>query len=478
MNTYSVINYDEADKVLAEWHSLGRKSQEISAKLPEKAKAAFFEMVLHPVLAAGNVHDIVIGSAKNRLYAFQGRNSANSMADHVMDRWRFDHELTDRYHKLLGGKWDHMMDQSHFYNNYWLVYTGIDRVTLLIIRRQQPMRQLSPQLQYLQSFDRSLSGDMGVSIEGSTASVPGDDQFHSNSGSFLTFSLSNPYSNSRSIEIFAQGTNSFSFNISVDPFVRITQKYGTIAPGTNDTDVHLKISIDWDLAPVGSGSTRINITSSTDYGTQFSPPYLLLPYNNTRIPSSFTHGFVESDATISMEAEHYSRIVNSFSSPSYLIIPNYGKTLSGITLTDSNAPSLSLSTAPALQYDFYTFTSTTSSKPANISCILSQSLNTNPHLPLKYAVGLDGDRPKIIQYINERPKTDTPPEWPNGMPIGWEKTVVDAAWVSTTSFIITEGTHILKFWALEPGVVLQKIVIDLGGVRSSYLGPPESFRIG
>jgi hypothetical protein len=339
------------------------------------------------------------------------------------------------------------------------------------------MRQLSPQLQYLQPFDRSLSGDMGVSIEGSNASIPGDDQFHPNSGVSLTILPMNPYGTSRWTDIYAQGTNSFTFNISAEPFVRLSQRSGTISPGTNDTDVRVNVSIDWKSAPVGSGVTRINISSSTDYGTQFSPPHLLLPYNNTSVPPSFTAGFVESDATVSIEAEHYTRITNQSPSLSYLKIPNYGKTLSGIRLADANAPSLSPATAPALEYDFYTFTSTSSKKPATLSLVLSQSLNTNPHRPLKYAVTIDNSPPKTIQYVNERPKTATTPEWPNGMPIGWDKAVSDAAWVSKTNFSIAEGKHKLKFWALEPGVVLQKIVLDFGGVRQSYLGPPESFKM-
>jgi hypothetical protein len=34
---------------------------------------------------------------------------------------------------------------------------------------------------------------------------------------------------------------------------------------------------------------------------------------------------------------------------------------------------------------------------------------------------------------------------------------------------------VLKLWAVDPGLVLQKIVIEARDLAPSYLGPPESF---
>jgi hypothetical protein len=63
----------------------------------------------------------------------------------------------------------------------------------------------------------------------------------------------------------------------------------------------------------------------------------------------------------------------------------------------------------------------------------------------------------------------------DGSLAAWETTVADGVTVLRSKHLIAApGLHVLKFWAVDPAVVVQKLVVDTGGLRPSYLGPPES----
>ncbi|KAL7271316.1 hypothetical protein RUND412_005937 [Rhizina undulata] len=455
-NTYSTINYREADTILSDWGKLFEKAEAVYNELPSSAKPAFFQLVMHPVKAGYIVYDIHISSARNNLYASQRRNSANTLAEHVLQRFKDDHKLTQEYHALLSGKWNHMMDQTHLGYDYW----------------QQPMRNTLPPLSWTQLFDNSLAGSLGVAVESSNGSVPGDDLYNSAAygNNTLVLPQLDPYSipSSRWIEIFAKGPEAFTFTITPhNAWVIATPATGFIDPSTNATDVRVEISIDWDSAPNGYNIAFIDITSSASYGN-FAAPSVNIPINKTSIPEDLDfHGFLESNQHISIEASHFTRNITS-SSAYYQLLPGHGRILSGMTLFPVLAPSQSVTNGPRLEYDLFLFTDP--QYPVNVTLYLSAALNQDPQRPLKYGIAFDDAEPQVVQFI--------PDAKPLDMPAGWTKAVSDSVWTCVTSHV-SEGTGIrtLKVWALEPGVVVQKIVVDLGGVSPSYLGPPETMRV-
>ena len=107
-----------------------------------------------------------------------------------------------------------------------------------------------------------------------------------------------------------------------------------------------------------------------------------------------------------------------------------------------------------------------------IEFILSPSLNFVAGRGLRFAASLDDEPPRNL--------TAVPADFSVGGGDGnrdWEQTVKDGVRQVHTNFTLTNpGAHTLKVWMVDPGVVLQKIVVDQGGVRPSYLGPLESFR--
>ena len=56
----------------------------------------------------------------------------------------------------------------------------------------------------------------------------------------------------------------------------------------------------------------------------------------------------------------------------------------------------------------------------------------------------------------------------------WELAVADNIIIKTSEHhLAAAGAHVLKFWRVDPGVVLEKLVISHGNLPASYLGPPE-----
>lgn len=175
-----------------------------------------------------------------------------------------------------------------------------------------------------------------------------------------------------------------------------------------------------------------------------------------------SHGniFFEKDGYVSIEAAHYTK-ANDTKGIGWQVLPDLGRTGDAVTVYPVTAPSQQPGNAtPYLEYDMYTY----SKGEVKIQAMFSPTLNLFNDEGLRYAISVDGEKPQIVS-IN---KDDS-----NGRI--WGEWVSSNIILKTTSHqLASPGKHTLKFWMVDPAVVLQKLVVDLGGLQKSYLGPEET----
>jgi hypothetical protein len=131
--TQDALNGREFGSMVAEWQALEQEMMRVRSTLPPEQRAAYFQLVEHPISALTNLYEMYYAVAWNRRLAAVGDARANVFADRAEAAFRRDQEITNAYHAVNDGKWDGMMAQTH------IGYTGW----------QQPERNVLPQVQRL-----------------------------------------------------------------------------------------------------------------------------------------------------------------------------------------------------------------------------------------------------------------------------------------------------------------------------------------
>jgi hypothetical protein len=428
--TYSLTNYHEAERVVSEYNALSDQAAKIGNALGPQYTDAYFQLVLHPVTASANLNELYVTVAQNRLFAAQGRSETNALAEKVKTLYAKDSLISDHYNRVIsGGKWNHMMNQTHIGYTYW----------------QQPDHNSMPQVKMIELPSGAF---MGVAVEGSDRWWPGDT-------STARLPEFDPFGGqTHSIDIFNRGTKQFHFTAKAEkPWVHVSASKGTIV-----TEQRLWVTVDWVKAPTGTNDVSITITGPDNGRVIVHAPVS----NPSATVRADIHGFVESNGYVSIEAEHFTRAVKS-TNASWQIIPGLGRTHSAVTPWPQTA---SVKTpggdTPHLEYDIYLFTK----GEVSVKTYLSPTLNFHNNQGLRFAVSFDEEPPKVINMHAGMTFQD------------WEESVRNNITTKISKFALASaGKHTLKFWMIDGGVVLQKLLVETGRPRPSYLGPPESMLV-
>jgi hypothetical protein len=426
-NTYSLVNYREADGIAEEFQAITTEAEEIYRKLPDEEKDAFYELVLYPTKASAILNQLYITAAKNQLYASQGRASANELADEAQSLFAMDAEMSHFYnHTLAGGKWEHMMDQTHIGYTSW----------------NEPSVNVMPKVTRIALPE---AASMGVSVESSILAWPGPPG-PPGLPQFDVFNKQCYY-----IDVFNRGKSPFSFTVSASaPWIIVSQPQGKV-----DQETRIWISVDWSHVPLGLSGGSLHISSNTgqdvSVGVESFCPSTPTPHD--------LDGFIETDGHISIEAVHYTKKIDR-ASVRWEMIDDLGRTFSSMSVFPVTAESvLPGPTSPYLEYRMYLF----HAGDIGVEAIFDPTLNFVPGRGLRYAISFDEESPQVIDVLAH----DNTEAWATSVEDGVRK-------ATSKHKIANPGYHTLKIWMVDPGVVLQKLIVDLGGVRPSYLGPPES----
>jgi hypothetical protein len=428
-DTYSAVNFRELERVAEDWRHLARRADAVRAALPLEYDDAFVQLVWFPVHAMANLHELYEAVALNRLYAAQGRTkSALEMADAAEGFYARDAELTRIYHEeVAGGKWDHMMSQTHIGYTYW----------------QQPDAQVMPDVVRPQV---PVKAGLGASVEGDPrgwgpgekgAALPQADVFTKQT---------------RWVDVYNTGPGSIFVDLSArEPWIILRDRKKSVS-GTD----RIEVEIDWDRVPEGRHVGELRLKGPGGKTLRVAVPV----FKPTGWDS--VKGYPVAEGFAAIQTAQASRRVSG-QGAAWTVIPNLGRTGDGMALAPALTESLipGRQDSPRLEYDVHLF------EPGEIrvKVSLAPTLDFEGQGGLKFAVSVDDSELQIVNLHTQL----SGDKWSEEV---WESLVArNAHEADVTLSVNRQGAHTIKLWAIDAPLVFQTLTVSQKPVPESYLGP-------
>lgn len=413
---FSLVNFnDEAQLRIDACQRLIQDVDRVYAALPKESKAPFYEMVLYNAKGAA-LHNIkVLCAQKSAAYGAEGRASAAMYARKAREAAEVLAKLIDVYNTALpvvGAKWNHMASLPGPWGGQG---------------RQWNMPPLS-------DFSGEGPPRLSLALEGGDPNAVAD--------------LSGYTRGRRFIDLFNRGRGEIVWKATPSAeWLRLDRTSGRFVG-----EQRLWVSVDWRRAPSGT-DVRAAIVFETSAGDR----RIVVPVFNPATPArDEVTGFVESHGCVSMEAEHYSKRWDGLAS--WREIEGVGRngTCMGVvpaTVESVDDPAAIVGRSPWLGYEMVLFS--TGEFDLEFECLPTQPVGRGRGVCL--AASMDGGVPQILAGRGG-------------------DVLANVRRVGTKVSVEAPGTHRLRVWMVDPGVVLDKIVLFTHVRAASYLGPPESYR--
>jgi len=467
-NTYSPIFYREAELVSREYNRLLAEARELINHVCEAKRDAFRELVQFPVEACALVHELYATAGRNALWAAQGRSDAGSLKARVEELFQQDLDLMDWFnHQLAGGKWNHFMDQTHL---GYIAWNDPPVNSLQAI----PLAALSVPTKAGLGLWIAETGSEAVPHGAKTASLPEIDSLGRQT---------------RYFEIFNRGLEPFECVVTADsPRVSFSLEYSGFepvspaTPGTApsaesparellftvDRTIRVAVAVDWGVPESLTGAIRVS-GAGAECQIEYRATYRAeLPLET--LLAQPQPSFAETAGIASIEAERYADKRDA-DGARWVLLADYGHTKSGMRAESEPyvefAPPTAARSAeanPRLTYRVYLF----ESGPISATTVWGPSLNILPHRGVRYAIALDDGEFQTVTLVPKGYNADhTNGQW-------CESVIRSGRYGKTDHRVASAGWHTVTVAMVDPGLVLERVILHRAALGESWLGPAET----
>ena len=427
---FSFANYREAERRLEAYRKISSETEALMAQLPSSHIPCFYQSVYYPVKACELMSRMVLSGQKNRWYALQQRSSATAAADEAIRCHDSLRVITEGYNSLLDGKWNHVMTMGQgFAASYF----------------KKPV---------LREVKLSPAPELGVMVE-NEGSLNGVSSYH------LLPAFNGYFRCAYFIDIFNRGKGQLSWTAETDKeWILLSRTSGKTA----DED-RIMVSVDWNNVPVGD---KIAGTVTIKDGSGVQENVLVSVFNPSYPTREDLNGiYVQHNGYVSIDAAGYHRKREN-DAIRIIDIPNLGIENKAVQFGNPMMPKQNTRNGdvPCVEYDFYTFEQGSVDVYTYVlpTFVLSADRGYSGHeatnIETQYGVCID-DGPVM------NPSTSSV-EYAQ---IWYESCLKNCRVNKTTLHINEPGRHSIRILCGDAGTVLQKIVLDFGGLKRSYLGP-------
>lgn len=430
---FSFTNYDEAPRRLEAYRKLGARAEALLHEIGDEARPAFYQLVYYPLRGAELMNRMTLGSQRNRWYARQGRAATNAVRDEVQRCYDSLQVITRGYNSLLGGKWNHMMSMRQNYDGVSAYFN----------------------LPHLATHDAAGAPRLALQVAGED--VTGARAFHA------LPAFDNYLRRTYPVEIYNRGGGTLAWTAHAsEPWVVLSKSAGKTAD-----EERITVGIDWEKAPSGNAVPAQIVFRA---GEQ-SEKVLVSLFNPTAPSRAELRGiYVENNGCVSIPAAGCHRVREN-DRIKITAVEDLGIEGPALQLGDPTAPLQIFRSrdVPCAEYDFYAF-------DAGSVDVYTYVLPTFPlHADRDFRIGENTNTDtKYSVQIDDGALATPSSSHVEYSQVWFESVLRNCAVNKSTLHIDKPGRHTLRIRVGDPGIVLQKIVLDFGGMKRSYLGPQST----